>query len=93
MIRSFADKDTEKIFHRVRVRKLSGSLQRLALRKLVMVDAAEALVDLKNPPGNRLEKLSGSRKGQFSIRINDQWRVCFVWRNGHAHNVQIVDYH
>jgi len=93
MIRSFADKETEKIFHRIRVRKLSAELQRKALRKLVMIDAAEAVSDLKEPPGNRLEKLSGDRKGQYSIRINDQWRICFVWRNESAYDVQMVDYH
>ena len=93
MIRSFADKDTQKVFQRVRIRKLEIKLQKIAQRKLVMIDAAEAIIDLKEPPGNRLEKLSGNRKGQYSIRINDQWRVCFVWRNGHAYDVQIVDYH
>ena len=93
MIRSFADKDTQKVFQRVRIRKLEIKLQKIAQRKLVMIDAAEAIIDLREPPGNRLEKLSGNRKGQYSIRINDQWRVCFVWRNGHAYDVQIVDYH
>lgn len=93
MIRSFADKETEKIFHRIRVRKLSAELQRKALRKLVMIDAAEAVIDLKEPPGNSLEKLSGDRKGQYSIRVNDQWRICFVWRNESAYDVQMVDYH
>jgi len=93
MIRSFAEKDTQRVFQRERVRKLGKSLQKIAQRKLVMIDAAEAIVDLKEPPGNRLEKLSGDRKGQYSIRINDQWRVCFVWRNGNAYDVQIVDYH
>ena len=93
MIRSFADKDTQKVFQRVRIRKLETKLQKIAQRKLVMIDAAEAIIDLKEPPGNRLEKLSGDRKGQYSIRINDQWRVCFVWRNSNAYDVQIVDYH
>lgn len=93
MIRSFADKETEKVFHRLRVVKLSIELQRKALRKLMMIDAAEAVIDLKEPPGNRLEKLSGDRKGQYSIRINDQWRICFMWRNENAYDVQIVDYH
>ena len=93
MIRSFADKETEKVFHRIRVRKLSTELQRKALRKLVMIDAAEAVIDLKEPPGNKLEKLSGDRKGQYSIRINDQWRICFIWRDENAYDVQIVDYH
>lgn len=93
MIRSFADKDTEKVFHRVRVGKLSAGLQRRALRKLVMIDAADAIIDLKEPPGNRLEKLSGDRKGQYSIRINEQWRICFTWRNKNAYDAQIVDCH
>jgi proteic killer suppression protein len=93
MIRSFADKDTEKVFLRLRVKRISGKLQRAALRKLVMLDAAESVVDLRVPPGNKLEKLSGDRKGQYSIRINDQWRICFSWRNGNAHDVEIVDYH
>jgi len=65
----------------------------MALRKLVMLDAAESLDDLRVPPGNRLEKLSGKRTGQHSIRINDQWRICFEWRDGDAHQVEIVDYH
>ena len=65
----------------------------MALRKLVMLDAAESLDDLRSPPGNRLEKLHGSRAGQHSIRINDQWRVCFVWKDGEAQGVEIVDYH
>ena len=93
MIQSFADKDTEKVFQRIRIRKLSPDLQRKALRKLVMIDAAEAIMDLREPPGNMLEKLTGDRKGQHSIRINDQWRVCFKWRNGNAYEVIIVDYH
>lgn len=65
----------------------------MALRKLVALDGAEALQDLRIPPGNRLEKLSGKRQGQLSIRINDQWRICFMWKDGHAHEVEIVDYH
>jgi len=72
---------------------LSAELQRNTLRKLVAVDGAEALQDLRIPPGNRLEKLSGSRRGQLSIRINDQWRICFIWKDGNAHEVEIVDYH
>ncbi len=93
MIRSFSDKDTEKVFRRIRIRKLSIDLQRITQRKLVMIDAAGTIKDLKIPPGNRLEKLSGIRKGQYSIRINDQWRICFIWRDGDAYNVEIVDYH
>ena len=93
MIRSFKDKYTEKVFQRLIIKKLSTKLQRVALRKLVMIDAAESVTDLKAPPGNRLEKLSGDRKGQYSIRINEQWRICLVWRNGNAHDVEITDYH
>lgn len=93
MIRSFKDRDTERVFQRIRIRKLSLSLQRAAQRKLIMIDAAAAIEDMRIPPGNRLEKLSGDRKGQYSIRINDQWRVCFVWRGRDAHDVEIVDYH
>lgn len=93
MIRSFRDRDTERVFQRIRIRKLSVGLQRVAQRKLVMIDAAAAIEDLRIPPGNRLEKLSGDRRGQYSIRINNQWRICFVWRGGDAHDVEIVDYH
>ncbi len=93
MIRSFRDRDTERVFQRIRIRKLSIDLQRIAQRKLVMIDAASTIEDLKIPPGNRLEKLSGDRKGQYSIRINDQWRICFIWRGGAAHYAEIVDYH
>jgi proteic killer suppression protein len=78
---------------RPQVRRLPSSLHRAMLRKLVMLDAAEQLEDLRVPPGNRLEKLRGDRAGQHSIRVNDQWRVCFRWRDGHAHDVEIVDYH
>ncbi len=93
MIRSFADRVTERLFQRERVRQLPPSLLRVALRKLVQLDAATILDDLRVPPGNRLEKLSGDRAGQHSIRINDQWRICFRWRNGDAFDVEIVDYH
>ena len=93
MIRLFRAGDTERVFQRIRIRKLSLSLQRAAQRKLIMIDAAAAIEDMRIPPGNRLEKLSGDRKGQYSIRINDQWRVCFVWRGRGAHDVEIVDYH
>lgn len=92
MIRSFRDRETEKIFHREVSRKLGG-FQRIALRKLLMLDAADALDDLRVPPANRLEKLRGNRAGQYSIRINEQWRICFRWRDGGAHDVEIVDYH
>jgi len=93
VIRSFRDKETEKVFLRERSRKLSSDVQRIALRKLVMLDAAQTIQDLRVPPGNRLEKLSGDREGQHSIRINDQWRVCFRWEEGSAYNVEITDYH
>ena len=93
MIRIFKDEQTERLFNRLRVKKLARSVQRIALRKLVMLDAAEALDDLRVPPGNRLEKLAGDRTGQYSIRINDQWRICFEWSEGDAYEVEIVDYH
>jgi len=93
VIQSFRDKDTEKLFRRERSKAVPPDVQRVALRKLAQLDAATGLRDLKVPAGNRLEALSGDRTGQFSIRINDQWRVCFVWKDGHAHEVEIVDYH
>ena len=92
MIISFADKDTQRLFSGERVPRFSG-FDKIAKRKLDMLDAAVALHDLYVPPGNRLEPLSGDRKGQYSIRINDQWRICFIWKNGQAENVEIVDYH
>lgn len=93
MIRSFADSQTERLFERQRVRRLPANLQRVALRRLMYLDGADRLGDLRLPPGNRLEKLRGDRAGQHSIRINDQWRVCFRWRDGDAHDVEITDYH
>jgi toxin HigB-1 len=93
VIQSFRNKDTEKLFRRERSKAVPQDVQRVALRKLTQLDAAAGLQDLKVPPGNRLEALSGDRTGQFSIRLNDQWRVCFVWKDGHAHEVEIVDYH
>ena len=93
MIRSFADRLTERLFQRERVRGLPPAMLRVALRKLVQLDAATVLDDLRVPPGNRLEKLRGDRAGQHSIRINDQWRICFRWRDGDAFDVEIVDYH
>jgi len=93
VIQSFRDKDTEKLFRRERSKAVPPDVQRVALRKLAQLDAATGLRDLKVPAGNRLEALSGDRTSQFSIRINDQWRVCFVWKDGHAHEVEIVDYH
>jgi len=93
MIVSFRDKKAARIFVRQPVHGLSIEVQQAALRKLRMLDNAHALRDLWSPPGNRLEKLRGNRKGQHSIRINDQWRICFVWRDANAHRVEIVDYH
>ena len=93
MIRSFNDPEAERIFKRERSRKLPQNIYRSALKKLLVLDAADALADLRVPPGNRLEKLSGDRKGQHNIRINDQWRVCFHWNNGDALDVEIADYH
>ena len=93
MIRSLRDRETEKVFNREPSRRWSRDLQRVARRKLLMLDAAETLADLRVPPGNRLEKLSGDREGQYSIRINDQWRICFRWGEGDAHDVEITDYH
>jgi proteic killer suppression protein len=93
MIRGFRDNDTERLFRRERRSKLPRRLQRAALRKLLLLDAAESLDDLRVPPGNRLEKLAGDRAGQYSIRVNDQYRVCFRWEGGDAHDVEVVDYH
>jgi len=93
MIKTFADKETEKLFNRTASRKLPQNIQLTARMKLEILDAAEVLQDLRVPPGNRLEKLSGNRKGQYSIRINDQWRICFVWKQENAYDVEIVDYH
>ena len=93
MIKSFRDIDTEKVFLRESTRKFDIKLRKIALRKLLILDAAETLDDLRVPPGNRLEKLKGKRKDQYSIRINDQWRICFKWTNGNAFDVEITDYH
>ena len=93
MIKSFANTEAEKVFHRQFSRKLPSDIQSVALRKLRMLNNAHAVNDLRSPPANRLEKLSGKREGQHSIRINGQWRVCFVWQDGDAHDVEIVDYH
>ena len=93
MIKSFRDKKTEKIFNRQSAGKLQLDIQRIARKKLVILDAATELNDLRIPPGNRLEALKGNRKGQHSIRINDQWRICFKWSDGNAYDVEITDYH
>lgn len=92
MIRSFACRDTEALFARERSRRF-GAIERPARRKLLMLDAARVLDDLLQPPGNRLEALRGDRAGQHSIRINDQWRLCFVWTSEGPDHVEIVDYH
>ena len=93
MIKSFRDRDAERLFRRERVKRFGPDVQRVGLRKLRMLDAAVELEDLRVPPANRLEKLKGDRSGQYSIRINRQWRVCFAWRGGDAYDVEIVDYH
>ncbi len=93
MIRSFRCHETEKVWNGEASRKFPGDIQDRALRKLRQLDAAGTPDDLRNPPGNRLEALKGGRKGQMSLRINDQWRICFVWANGDAADVEIVDYH
>jgi len=93
MIKSFRCKNTEKLFQRQFVSRFSLEIRQSALRKLLLLDAAERLEDLKIPPGNRLEKLTGDRQGQHSIRINDQWRICFRWHRGDAYDVEITDYH
>ena len=93
MIKSFRDDETARIFRLERSRKLPSDIQQVALRKLRMLNNAVTLNDLRIPPANRLEKLSGDRAGQHSIRINEQWRVCFEWREGDTYNVEIVDYH
>jgi len=93
MIKGFKDKETEHLFYREPSRKLPQGIQRIAFRKLRMLHHALSLEDLRVPPANRLEALKGDRKGQHSIRINDQWRVCFIWQDGDAFGVEIVDYH
>jgi proteic killer suppression protein len=93
MIRTFASQETERVFHGYSVRKLPPDIQRTAQRKLRQIHAAEELNDLSAPPGNRLQSLSGDRAGLHSIRINDRWRICFVWKDGGAEEVEIVDYH
>jgi proteic killer suppression protein len=93
MIKSFRDAETEKVFHRRFFRRLPSDIQTVALRKLRMVANAVDVSDLRSPPANRLEKLSGERAGQYSVRVNDQWRICFAWRDGDAYDVEICDYH
>jgi len=93
MIKSFRDAETERVFNRRFSRRLPNDIQAVALRKLRMLANAHDVIDLRSPPGNRLERLSGDRAGQHSIRINDQWRICFRWEGGDAHEVEICDYH
>ena len=93
MIKTFADSDTERIFRGLRARKIPIQIRERASRKLILLNAIETLQELRVPPGNRLEKLEGDRAGQHSIRINDQWRICFVWREGNAFEVEVTDYH
>ena len=93
MIKSFRDKETEKIFNRHFSHKLPQNIQHVVRKKLIMLDAATELNALRIPPGNRLKTLKDNRKGQHSIRINDQWRICFKWKSGDAYDVEITDYH
>ena len=93
MIKSFRSRETEKIWNGIRSKRLPQSIQQIARRKLRMLNNARSINDLRVPPANRLEALRGNRKGQHSIRINDQWRICFIWMDGDAVNVEIVDYH
>lgn len=93
MIKSFADKETEKVYNQLFSKKLPQSIQKIALRKLIMIDNAGCLEDLKVPPGNHLEPLQGDRAGQYSIRINDQYRICFTVDGSYFYDVHIVDYH
>ena len=93
MLRSFGDTDTERVWQRQRSKRLDQQTQRVALRKLLILDAADQLGDLRVPPENRLEKLKGDRANSYSIRINDQWRICFRWTSAGPEDVEIVDYH
>ena len=93
MIKSFKNKETEKIYKRIVTRKFSLDIQQIVLRKLRMINNAKNIKDISIPPANRLIKLTGDRKGLYSIRINDQWRICFSWRNGDEYEVEMTDYH
>ena len=93
MIKSIVGKETKKIWNNTFSKKLPRNIQSIALRKMRYIDAADVIDDLRCPPGNHLEALKGDRKGQHSIRINKQWRICFSWQSGHAHDVEICDYH
>ncbi len=93
MIRTFKDKESELVYQGYAPRRLPSDIARRALHKLIAINEAETLSDLRIPPSNRLEQLKGNRNGQFSIRINDQFRICFSWKDGNAYDVEIVDYH
>lgn len=93
MIKTFANRETAAVFANERVRRFSEEWLQVARRKLAQLNQVETMEELRIPPGNRLQKLSGGREGQWSIRVNDQWRICFIWLNGHAWEVEIVDYH
>jgi len=93
VFRSFRDKNTERVWKRQRLRQLDENTQRIALRKLLILDAADAPGDLSVPPGSRLEKLKGDRSGMYGIRVNQQWRICFVWTAAGPEDIEIVDYH
>jgi toxin HigB-1 len=93
MIISFADKWTAQVFGRTPVKRFGADVQRQALRKLIALHLADDVNELRFPPGNRLDKLAGDRTAQYNLRINDQWRLCFVWKDGNAHDVEIADYH
>jgi toxin HigB-1 len=93
MIKTFKDPETEKIYNREYSKKSPQNIQRIAVKKLWMLDAAPDINSLRVPPGNRLELLHGDRTGQYSIRVNDQWRICFRWKDGNSYDVEIVDYH
>ena len=93
MIKSFRNKETERVYTREGSNKLPRDIQQAALRKLRMINNAKSINDLRSPPANRLEKLKGNREGQLSVRINDQWRICFVWQNSDVYQVEITDYH
>ncbi|MFA6282839.1 MAG: type II toxin-antitoxin system RelE/ParE family toxin [Desulfurivibrionaceae bacterium] len=93
MIKTFANKETAAVFANERVRRFGEEWLQVARRKLAQLNRIETVEELRIPPGNRLQKLSGGREGQWSIRVNDQWRICFVWLDGHAWEVEIIDYH
>lgn len=93
VIKSFKNKETERVYLREGSSKLPVDIQQVSLRKMRMINNAKGINDLRIPPANRLEKLKGNRKGQYSIRINDQWRICFIWQSGDAYEVEITDYH